>query len=121
AILTDRSCQAYVAVAAVLFAGAAYVPLNPRFPAARNRRILASCRARALVVDARNAAVVPELLTGVTNPPAIVAAGSEALSVLPPNLCQLAPATSASPSAPARSDRDLAYLLFTSGTTGEPK
>jgi acyl-CoA synthetase (AMP-forming)/AMP-acid ligase II len=28
AILTDRSCAAYVAVAAVLFAGAAYVPLN---------------------------------------------------------------------------------------------
>ena len=121
AILTDRSCQAYVAVAAVLFAGAAYVPLNPRFPAARNRRILASSRARALIVDARNAVVVPELLTGIANPPAIVAAGCEAFSVLPPHLCRLGPATSASPSVPARSDRDLAYLLFTSGTTGEPK
>jgi hypothetical protein len=38
-----------VGVAAVLFAGAAYVPLNPRFPVARNKRILKSCGATALI------------------------------------------------------------------------
>src|SRR5205807_911446 len=69
----------------------------------------------------RIAVVVPELLTGIATPPAIVAAGCEPFSVLPPHLCRLGPATSASPSVPARSDRDLAYLLFTSRTTGEPK
>jgi D-alanine--poly(phosphoribitol) ligase subunit 1 len=121
AILTDRSCETYLAVAAVLFAGAAYVPLNPRFPLARNRQILESSAATALIVDAPNAALLPEMLAGADNAPTVVAASAGALTVIPPHLSRIGPAVSASPVAPPRGDGDLAYLLFTSGTTGVPK
>ena len=51
AILSNRTATAYSGVIAALLAGAAYVPLNPRFPAERNRAILTGSGAAALVID----------------------------------------------------------------------
>src|SRR5262249_33720369 len=45
-----RSLDAYVALVAVLKAGAVYVPLDPDFPAARVSFILSDCHARALLI-----------------------------------------------------------------------
>jgi D-alanine--poly(phosphoribitol) ligase subunit 1 len=111
-------CRLYLAEGCHLYIA---LTLNPRFPVARNKRILKSCGATALIVDAPNAALLPELLSGATNAPTVIAAAPEALTVLPPCVARLGPAATASPSAPQRGHGDLAYVLFTSGTTGVPK
>ncbi|QUF04053.1 amino acid adenylation domain-containing protein [Actinosynnema pretiosum subsp. pretiosum] len=79
-------------------AGGAYVPLDPAQPAERHRRILADCRPRAVVAD-RDDPVFGDtpLLT----------------------VADLRPGAPA-PVRPPEPDR-LAYVAYTSGSTGEPK
>lgn len=52
AILLPRSMESCAAILAVLKSGAAYVPLDPGYPADRVGRILADCRASAAVTSA---------------------------------------------------------------------
>lgn len=125
AILSERGVMAYVAILAVLFAGAAYVPLNVRFPTGRNRRIVESSGARALICSAAQSEMVGEVLEGVQNIELLL--GPESGEALPLPVKQLIAADldvlpadlHALPceSNPGR----LAYLFFTSGTTGAPK
>ena len=62
AILSARSVTAYTAILAVLRAGCTDVPLNPRFPLARNRTILSASEATALIIDRKSAVQFSELL-----------------------------------------------------------
>lgn len=124
AILSDRTPTAYVGILAALFAGAAYVPLNPRFPLARNRRILEKSGARVLICDERNRSKIPDLVSGdlaeltLVLPESEQAAALDARQIMPGDLAQT---SLARPLPCERKFADLAYLFFTSGTTGEPK
>ena len=60
AILADRTPAAFAGVLGTLLAGAAYVPLNLAFPAARNRAILERSGATAVVVDEAGVVALPE-------------------------------------------------------------
>ena len=107
AILSERSTAAYVAILGVLLAGATYVPLNLRFPPQRNRRIIETSGASALVCSNGQQPAVGELLDGL--------AGVELL--VPDAYAE--PARGEFPC--ERSAGKLAYVFFTSGTTGIPK
>ncbi len=98
AVTVEKGPQQVVAVLAVLRAGGVYVPVGVDQPAARRARIHAAAGVRH-----------------------VVAGGP--LPDLPPQLCVVDVADrSFSPAGPiAGSDDDPAYLLFTSGSTGEPK
>lgn len=122
AILADRTATLYVAILAALLAGCAYVPLNPRFPVARNRSILTRSGARALISDDRHASGLPELLQEVSRPPAVLLPQSTTavdLLVEPILADQIGPASGRFPCEEAAGE--LAYIFFTSGSTGEPK
>jgi D-alanine--poly(phosphoribitol) ligase subunit 1 len=117
-LLATRSIAAYAGLAGAAWAGAAYVPLNLKWPAERLARLMETMQLDALVVDKNGAA----LLTGevlAAAPRVIIRAddaadvpGSVALNAVPP-----VPLFS-----PAMVEAgDLAYILFTSGTTGMPK
>lgn len=112
-ILSHRGVTAYAGILGALLAGCTYVPLNTRFPPERNAAMLARAGARGLVLDDRCAAL-----------------GAKVLGPVPPGLVVLRPESDASLAAlpeepdPALASGDaagLAYILFTSGTTGEPK
>ncbi|MGH3737546.1 MAG: amino acid adenylation domain-containing protein [Micromonosporaceae bacterium] len=89
-----------VAVWAVLKTGAAYVPLDPTAPAARNATILDRIKPRAVVSDGTAVSPAPEL-------PALDVRRARRDPVTPRP-------------APVRPE-DPAYVLHTSGSTGTPK
>ncbi|MFE3548192.1 amino acid adenylation domain-containing protein [Streptomyces kronopolitis] len=102
-VLVARRAALIVALLAVQSAGAAYVPLDPDFPAARLAHITADAAPTAVIVDPHLADRLPADAPGVRVP--LTGLESEAQTVAPV----------------ARRDDDLAYVLYTSGSTGEPK
>lgn len=125
AIFASRSLPAYAGVLAALFAGAAFVPLNPRFPAARTRAMLEQAQVSAIIADGPAALQLGEVCVGLAEVPPLLlpetdAAGEGGGCAPRAGRAQLAAAAPlAVPVTVAL--HDLAYLLFTSGSTGTPK
>ncbi|MET8062823.1 amino acid adenylation domain-containing protein [Micromonospora sp. NPDC005222] len=104
-VVTDKGYEQVVAVLGVTRSGAAYLPIEPRWPAARREQLIEQGRVRVVVTTSRlrDELTWPEGVTLVT------LADPEVAS---------APATAPS-AGPA--PEDLAYVIFTSGSTGTPK
>jgi amino acid adenylation domain-containing protein len=101
----ERSVDLVVAVLAILEAGGAYVPLDPAFPAERLAFMLEDAHAAVLVTERALAGRLP------SGPATVVMIDDSSPAV---------------PAAGLRSDGsagpdDLAYVLYTSGSTGQPK
>ncbi len=108
-IVVERSPEMIVALLAVLKTGAAYVPLDPTYPAERLAYILRDAAAAVLVAHERTLAALPGLaderarvvrLDADAAEIATQAGGDLAVEVDPESLC---------------------YLIYTSGSTGKPK
>ncbi|MCM0035165.1 MAG: amino acid adenylation domain-containing protein, partial [Burkholderiaceae bacterium] len=119
ALALPRSSELVIAILAVLKSGAAYLPLDPDYPAARLTFMLTDSRATLLITQS---GVIDRTIQSVQ-------AQSFTLDILELNepntqaaLTQYDPATIAqnarlTPLAP----HNLAYLIYTSGSTGTPK
>jgi amino acid adenylation domain-containing protein/non-ribosomal peptide synthase protein (TIGR01720 family) len=107
ALCVERSFDMVVALLGVLKAGAAYLPIDPDYPAERIAYLLD---------DARPAVVLtqPDLLERVTN-----AVNSTGVKILTVDALRGADFTLSAPVAVAPDQ--LAYLIYTSGSTGKPK
>ncbi|MFF0393818.1 amino acid adenylation domain-containing protein [Kitasatospora sp. NPDC004615] len=104
-VLADRSVHTMVALLGVLKAGAAYVPLDPSYPADR------------IATIATDAGI--GLVTGDAEALAALAAKVPALRTLPvPTADPAGPVTR--PAVRPAPD-SLAYVIYTSGSTGRPK
>ncbi|WP_079140658.1 non-ribosomal peptide synthetase [Streptomyces sp. LUP47B] len=111
AVLTRRSEHLVVALLAVLKAGAAYVGVDPRAPAARTHRILDGTSAAVLLADGTTAEA---LRADGTSP------SYDCPVVLVDDLPSLATEPDTDPELPLHPDQ-LAYVSHTSGSTGTPK
>jgi amino acid adenylation domain-containing protein len=121
AVFASRSLPAYAGVLAALFAGAAFVPLNPRFPAARTRAMLEQAQVNAIIADSAAAAQLGEVCVGLAAvPPVLLPDSDTGGGTLRAGRAQLMAAAPLAEPVPVAL-HDVAYLLFTSGSTGTPK
>ena len=127
-VLGRRSASFYASVVGSMLASRVYVPLNPRFPAARNTAMLEAAGAAALIVDGKCAEQAREVLAARPTPMLVLLPDDDtvpaALGSLPQHRFVCRPAIDKSRAEGIRSALsriDGAYLLFTSGSTGKPK
>jgi amino acid adenylation domain-containing protein len=109
-----RSELSFAGVLAALYSGAAFVPLNPRYPAERTRTMIRRAGLDAIFVDAFASRQLAAVLDGLENPPPIWLPDGA-------NAAELASAQPLNGELPPLPPEHLAYLLFTSGSTGVPK
>jgi amino acid adenylation domain-containing protein len=127
AVFGHRSIAAYAGVLGALLRGHGYVPLNPAFPTDRTRAMLVRSGCRSLVVDSHGARQLEEVLDGVEVPLVLLMAEHDDVSSFAQRWPQhhfVPRAALADAGRWAARDVDpagIAYLLFTSGSTGQPK
>ena len=114
AICLERSLEMIVAILATLKAGAAYLPLDPDYPAERLAFMLEDARPKSILTTLGLCANLPDV--------------SQDLCLLLDTPAVAADLAGFAASAPADADRTTplrpqhpAYLIYTSGSTGTPK
>jgi amino acid adenylation domain-containing protein len=107
AICMERAPAMLVAILAVLKSGAAYVPIDPDYPAERLAYLLADAQVALLLTQQSLVARLPK-----AGPPTLLVESPSAPTAdAPPSPNPVSPVTPADP----------VYLIYTSGSTGQPK
>ena len=103
-LCVERSVGMVAGLLGILKAGAAYVPLDPAYPAERLQLMLDDATVRCVVTDTASAAAMDDVLAG-------------------RHLVELAEVAdeSAAPPSVTVYPAQLAYVIYTSGSTGRPK
>ena len=109
AVVAERDLEWMAAVIGILKAGGAYLPIEPHFPADRIARTLTRAGARTVLTEGGSTTTLDEALEGM---PAVTKLLFEDIEA------EGHPADD--PGLEIRPDQ-LAYVYFTSGSTGEPK
>ncbi|HLK98324.1 MAG TPA: amino acid adenylation domain-containing protein, partial [Hymenobacter sp.] len=98
-LLMERSSNLIIAMLGILKAGAAYVPLDPTYPEQRQQAILRESNCKVVLTQATTGALLPCPSVDITLLP-------EAHNANPRRTTQ---------------PQHLAYVIYSSGTTGKPK
>lgn len=117
-----KSADTVAAIFGILKAGAGYVPVDAESPAARGAYIFDNCKVKAVFTHRHLEQEIGEELRKLQAEPTILAIGEEGDSPLGELLATLqSRAPAAAVDTAARETGDLAYILYTSGSTGNPK
>lgn len=125
-VLADKTVSGYQCIASVFLSGKTYVPLNMRYPLERNIKIIQQSGIQLLLVDERCRELAMSLyhffkgrlgllildnheIDGQQN------SGELSFDLMPSDK------QTVNEHAPEFDEHEVAYLMFTSGSTGEPK
>jgi amino acid adenylation domain-containing protein len=120
-LLASKTPDAVIGILGILKAGCAYVPLDVDGPATRTRKMMRSADPKAVVAEGASFAAIPELMSEGKRGPIPIAridaptegagrgVGEEWKGCSPEERGRTGNAT------------DMAYIVFTSGSTGDPK
>ena len=127
AVFAYRSITAFASVLATLFCGHGYVPLNPTVPPERTRTMLKHAGCRVVIIDSTAEEGLDEVMKGI----------DQQLILLFPERSDVVNLAARFPRHTVLGSRDyssgesfvpsvpqgdsIAYLFYTSGSTGEPK
>lgn len=117
-----KSIEAVATIFGTLKAGAAYVPVDAESPAARAAYILNDCNVRVVVTECDLESQLVEALASLGAAPRMLtldARASMPMEELLETLHRSEPAASVASTATGADD--IAYILYTSGSTGNPK
>jgi amino acid adenylation domain-containing protein len=103
-VCAERSVEMIVGLLGILKAGGAYLPLDPKYPEKQLTFILRDCGVHFVVTSGANGARIP----------------NDGVTVLSINSSGSTNTNFGNPSAPVRPN-NLAYVMYTSGSTGDPK
>ncbi|MBB6274916.1 amino acid adenylation domain-containing protein/non-ribosomal peptide synthase protein (TIGR01720 family), partial [Pedobacter cryoconitis] len=107
-ICLGRSLEMIIGIFGVLKAGAAYVPIDPDYPASRISYILEDTAASVIITDGNSKPKLPAL------------AGHIEVIALDEEWHEIG-AHAKGPVSTSLTDENLAYVIYTSGSTGKPK
>ncbi|RED45827.1 non-ribosomal peptide synthetase [Aestuariispira insulae] len=102
AVMMDQGWQQVVACLGILYAGGAYLPLDPALPRDRRCQILKRTDTKIILIKEGQVEDLPDRFTSLALTRSLLSNDQE-------------------PEAVSTSHLDLAYVIFTSGSTGEPK
>ena len=112
ALALPRSAEMVIGLLAILKAGAAYMPLDPDYPAERLLFMLQDARPKCLLTNTTIAAELPQTVPQLRlDQPELIATLESTPQTDPIDSERLRPLL----------PRSLAYLIYTSGSTGKPK
>ena len=138
-MMLPRSVWMYICIIGILKSGAAYVPIDPEYPADRVAYICSDSESQLLITNSKLKLFAPTIAAHHANNTAVVQSSAEDLDELSEKLRELLPPFSGkvwlldvlfegpfkelpttifpAPSSP----NSLAYIIYTSGSTGRPK
>ncbi len=126
-VFGHRSFAAFSGIIATLLSGDAYVPLNPSFPTERTLQMIKRVRLGKIVAEQDSLEQLTAVLSQLDEAVTVLLIDADTLPELP-SACahhtfmtasDLADSTAFTASTACNTD--LAYILFTSGSTGQPK
>jgi amino acid adenylation domain-containing protein len=120
-LFLPKGREAVAAIHGILRSGAAYVPVDPASPSLRGAGILADAGVKAVVVAAEHAAELQAAWPVAGPLPRFVVVGDGPSGPTDATWDRVMLDDAPSPLPPAFDEGDLAYILYTSGSTGQPK
>lgn len=120
-IYAERHWSAYSGVLTAMLLGVPYVPINPTFPVERNRAVLNRAGVTTLIYPKFSESAVQEIIAPLASEDSSFSSFTCAdLKVNGPT-SKYSSFDEVGLTAPEIDANDIAYILFTSGSTGEPK
>lgn len=102
AIILERSENMIIAILAILKAGGAYLPIEPDAPIARSQLMLTDCQVTVILTDQKRLNQFDKAIDLTALLPTLVTKNTDNLPII-------------------NQSTDLAYVMYTSGSTGQPK
>ncbi|MEW7007611.1 AMP-binding protein [Lentilitoribacter sp. EG35] len=121
-VLATRSAEACIGLLATAWAGGTYVPLNQKLPQSKLESLFDYLNLDALIVDQAGQKLIEKYTF--LNKPTLILAPSDAKGVFDAQISEISDSDTQRKQLPEpvkTGEEHLAYIEFTSGTTGKPK